>query len=618
MAFQRLFSRGASAISGASPAAVGASHDSAFPQSPSSPNARSKKSREGSLDETQILDGNSSADEYGCDGSGSGGSDNNSQSSQCLGSGQVDDLIGNTKRVYDLTTDPDQNDKATHIKLCSFARPHMRAFHCAWWGYFIAFNLWFAAAPLLGEIRKTLDLTNEQIWESSIAGVGGTILMRFLLGPLCDKYGPRILYMLVLCAASIPTACTGLVETSTGLTLCRLCIGFAGGTFVMCQYWCTGMFTRDLVGTANAVAAGWGNLGAGVAQLIMGTFLFPLFKWFYQQSGNLTQNEVAESAWRTVSIVPAAIAFVSGIVMYFISEDAPQGNFKDLKKQGKMQDVKLTKSFATGLKNVNTWLLFVQYACCFGVEMTMNNATALYFHDEFGMSTESAAAIASIFGFMNLFARGLGGVSSDWANKKIGMRGRLAVQSAVLFLEGSLILVFSQTNSLASAITVMVFFSLFVQMAEGSTYGIVPYVNPSVTGSISGIVGAGGNVGAVCFSLGFRQLSYKAAFNLMGSVIIGSSILSVLIYIQGQSALIWGRTLPADHEDEMLEEKHQLALEEESTGEEDDEEAVISMEDDTVDSAPPRNIVYKHSESQGGYDIELSSESQMCEGDHAC
>ena len=94
---------------------------------------------------------------------------------------------------YHLTVDPDQDDRASEIKLLSFARPHMRAFHCSWLGFFIAFFIWFAIAPLLGEIRETLSLTNQEVWTSSIAGVGGTIFMRFLLGPMCDKFGSRIL-----------------------------------------------------------------------------------------------------------------------------------------------------------------------------------------------------------------------------------------------------------------------------------------------------------------------------------------------------------------------------------------------------------------------------------------
>ena len=434
--------------------------------------------------------------------------------------------------TYSINVDPDQDDKGTEIKLCNFKRPHMRAFHCSWWGFFIAFFIWFAIAPLLSEIKVTLGLTKEQIWTSSVVGVAGTIMMRFILGPLCDKFGARILMSVILCAASIPTACTGLIESATGLTVLRLFIGIAGGTFVMCQFWSSRMFAKEVVGTANALVGGWGNLGGGVTQLVMGSALFPLFKVFFD--GN------AEKAWRTVCVVPAVVAFATGVVIYFISDDAPKGNYKDLKKHGNMPEVSAAASFRSGAINFNTWLLFLQYACCFGVELTMNNAAALYFKDEFGQSTESAAAIASIFGWMNLFARGAGGYLSDKANARKGMRGRIFVQTVLLVCEGALVLIFAQTGSLAGAIIVMLVFSLFVQAAEGSTYGIVPYVDPPSTGSIAGIVGAGGNTGAVGFGMGFRQLSYESAFMIMGFVILGSGILSVFINIKGHAALLWG------------------------------------------------------------------------------
>jgi NNP family nitrate/nitrite transporter-like MFS transporter len=104
-----------------------------------------------------------------------------------------------------------------------------------------------------------------------------------------------------------------------------------------------------------------------------------------------------------------------------------------------------------------------------------------------------------------------------------------------------LVLVFANTKDLTGAIIVMIFFSLFVQAAEGSSYGIVPYVDPPATGAISGIVGAGGNSGAVGFGLGFRQLGYESAFVIMGCTILGSAFLSPLIYIKGHSAMFCGK-----------------------------------------------------------------------------
>ena len=106
----------------------------------------------------------------------------------------------------------------------------------------------------------------------------------------------------------------------------------------------------------------------------------------------------------------------------------------------------------------------------------MNNAAASYFVDRFGLSIESASAIASIFGFMNLFARGLGGFVSDKAMAtRLGMRGRILTQAALLILEGLCILVFASMDQLWASILVLTIFSIFVQGAEGSTYGIVRF-----------------------------------------------------------------------------------------------------------------------------------------------
>jgi MFS transporter, NNP family, nitrate/nitrite transporter len=163
--------------------------------------------------------------------------------------------------TYGVKVDPNQDDKGTEIKLCNFTRPHMRAFHVCWWSFFMAFIIWFAIAPIQSEIKTTLKLTKQQLWTANITAVGGTVFMRFLLGPLCDKYGARALMALVLCTASIPTACVGLINSATDLAIIRLFIGIAGGSFVMCQFWMSNMFAKEIVGTANGVVAGWGNLG---------------------------------------------------------------------------------------------------------------------------------------------------------------------------------------------------------------------------------------------------------------------------------------------------------------------------------------------------------------------
>jgi NNP family nitrate/nitrite transporter-like MFS transporter len=232
------------------------------------------------------------------------------------------------------------------------------------------------------------------------------------------------------------------------------------------------------------------------------------------------------------------VAFITGVVVYRISDDCPKGNYTELKKNGAMKEVSAIKSFVIGSCNLNSWLLFLLYAACFGVELTMNNAAAMYFREEFDLTPESAAAVATIFGWLNLFARGVGGVLSDQANATWEMPGRMWVLTILLALEGTFVLIFANCKTLVGAIVTMVFFSFFVQAAEGATFGIVPYVDPPHTGTVSGIVGAGGNAGAVGFGMAFRQLDDRHAFSIMGAAVLGSSILSLFLLIKGEEGVI--------------------------------------------------------------------------------
>jgi len=84
---------------------------------------------------------------------------------------------------------------------------------------------------------------------------------------------------------------------------------------------------------------------------------------------------------------------------------------------------------------------------------------------------------------------------------------------------------------LAMAIPAMIVFSLFVQMSEGATYSVVPFINKKALGAVSGIVGAGGNVGAVAggFLLRAHPGEWPAALLIMGFCVTGASFLAWLV-----------------------------------------------------------------------------------------
>ena len=426
---------------------------------------------------------------------------------------------------------------------------------------------WFAMTPLLAEIARSLDFTREEIFLSSVLAVLSSGFTRVVIGPLNDAYGPRWVMACTLVTAAVPTALAGwLLQSTISLYLLRFFIGIAGSSFVTCQYWTLSMFTHEIAGTANALAAGWGNLGGGVAQLIMGSVLFPIAKIAYGGGScfdscaaskgdghndddveTLEYDRASEFAWRTILIFPAVLSLVMAYCVIRYSDDTPKGSIKRRRQEQRARQViyspvllTIWENLKTGSRNWNTFLLAFQYGCSFGVEITMTQGAAWYFMDEFGQTTESAAAIASAFGWMNLFARGMGGYCSDLANDRFGLRGRLVCLVVCFLAEGCLIILFEHASTLGGAIVVMVFFSIFVQAAEGAVFGVVPYVDKAVVGSIAGLVGAGGNLGGACFSLLFARFTYRTAFLSMGVTAIVSALMSTLICIPGHKGLLVG------------------------------------------------------------------------------
>ena len=94
-------------------------------------------------------------------------------------------------------------------------------------------------------------------------------MARLVVGWLCDRIGPRRAFSGLLMLGSIPVMTIGLANNYETFLLFRLAIGVIGAAFVITQYHTSVMFAPNIVGTANATSAGWGNLGGGVTQMAM-------------------------------------------------------------------------------------------------------------------------------------------------------------------------------------------------------------------------------------------------------------------------------------------------------------------------------------------------------------
>jgi len=418
--------------------------------------------------------------------------------------------------VFDLPTD--ENGKATTLRLFSWgkskeANPHMRGFWFATASFFWAFVGWFAFAPLMAVVREDIGLCDgfddkgkckcgpgteckKLIGYSGLVAVASTIFVRVVLGGFLEKFGPRKVQATLLSLGALFVACSAGVTNATGLIVVRFFIGSVGATFVTNQFWSSILFNPKIVGMTNATAAGWGNLGGGVTQ-----FLMPLIYSLFLDGFGLSKS----ASWRVSMFVPAVIFLIVAVSLTFFSMDTPHGKF-NVTQLGKSKVSPM--DYVECLKDIRVVIMIMQYGACFGTELVMNNRLALHFKDYdwtdgVVLSIQTAGLAASAFGLMNLFARSVGGIFSDFMFARFGFPGRIWAQFLALTLEGIGLLLFSFMTAFSAALPCLLLFSLGVQMAEGTSYGIVPFMIPQHLGPVSALVGAGGNLGAVIATQAF-------------------------------------------------------------------------------------------------------------------
>jgi len=312
----------------------------------------------------------------------------------------------------------------------------MKTFHITWVTFFFYFLGWFGIAPLMPLIREELGFTKSQVGNIMIASVSATILARFIIGRLCDTTGPRLAYTALLLLGALPVMLIGLSNSYESFLLFRFVIGIIGASFVITQFHTSVMFAPNIVGTANAVAGGWGNLGGGVTNLVM-----PLIAAGFVGLGIVSKGD----SWRYAMVVPGVILLIMSVIYYKYIKDTPSGNYSEIQREVK---VKQKGTFRVALKDYRTWILALAYAACFGIEITIDNVAAIYFADNFQASVILAGALAAIFGFMKLFARALGGIVSDKVGKIYGMRGKGILLAALLVLEGFGIILFAKSSQM--------------------------------------------------------------------------------------------------------------------------------------------------------------------------
>lgn len=85
-------------------------------------------------------------------------------------------------------------------------------------------------------------------------------------------------------------------------------------------------------------------------------------------------------------------------------------------------------------------------------------------------------------------------------------------------------------NTIGLAIISMTVFALFTHMSCGATYALVPFIDRNALGGVAGIIGAGGNVGAVAAGFLLKGLlDIQTCLMILGSLVTVAAFSVILI-----------------------------------------------------------------------------------------
>ncbi|EGR45008.1 uncharacterized protein TRIREDRAFT_111724 [Trichoderma reesei QM6a] len=384
------------------------------------------------------------------------------------------------------------------------------AFWLATLGFFVAFFSWFAFSPLVPEaVKADLNLTPDQVTNSNLASLGGTVIVRLIAGPACDKFGPRKVLAALLVLGAIPSGLAALVTNIQGLEAVRFFISILGGTFVPTQAYTTTFFDKSIVGTANAFSGGWGNLGGGVTVAVMIGLYQRYIKAGYSP----------HLAWRLCFVtVPVPCLLLVAVIILLFGRDHPYGKWSQRHRlsclaKDKAQSEPLTfTALLKILADLRVWSCALCYLLTFGLETAMDAAlpgliNTLFASESFTIT--DAAYAASTYGLMNLFARPLGGIVSDLLYARFGLHAKMYWLLATALSQGIVMIglgvyIDKDKATIGGVIGFIVAIAITGFAANGACYSIYGHLRPQNIGAVAGIVGAGGNIGGLLYTLIFK------------------------------------------------------------------------------------------------------------------
>jgi NNP family nitrate/nitrite transporter-like MFS transporter len=347
----------------------------------------------------------------------------------------------------------------------------------------LLFNVWLMLGVLAIPIRQTFRLSDAQLeWLIATAILSGA-LFRLNFGIWADRYGGRLVFILLLLFTAIPTYLFSQASNYWELLICALLFGLAGNSFSAGIAWCSAWYPPETKGTSLGIF-GAGNVGASGTKLLV--VLIPGFLTLVPAAGYL--GGVIPGGWRFVPALYAVLLVVmAGAIVWL----APTPDRKP--GQGRPMSELLMP-----LRHLRVWRFSLYYVVVFGAYVALSGWLPKFYVDTYGLSLRDAALLTALYIFPASLLRPVGGYLSDRYGPRVVTYTVFAVMTLTLVI---LSVPGAATLGLGSTKNPVVFASLVFVLGCGmgigkaSVYKYIPNYYPDDVGAVGGLVGLLGALG---------------------------------------------------------------------------------------------------------------------------
>ncbi len=358
----------------------------------------------------------------------------------------------------------------------------------------LMFAVWLEFGILAIPIQQEFGLSDTQFyWLTALPVLNGSI-WRLATGIWADKFGGRVVMLVIMLLAAVPTFLLSQVHSVTMLFVLAFLIGFAGNSFSTGIAWNSAWFPRDQQGFALGVF-GAGNVGASATK-----FIGPVL--ISATTGSVFLGGAVIGGWRVVPVIYTALILVTAAALFVMS---PKPDRKPAASRHFMHEL-------TPLREVRVWRFSLYYVSVFGAYVALSSALPKYFETQYGVPLWQAALLTALFIFPASLLRPLGGALSDRFGARRVMYwtySLMAATSGLLMMpNGHITVQVLEAKVSGGAVDVLPWnlgilpFTLFVVLlgcsmgiGKAAVYGHIPEYFPNHVGSVGGLVGMLGALG---------------------------------------------------------------------------------------------------------------------------